>query len=165
MRPRLVRHIVARLGSDKSGVALLEFAFMLPIILMVSLTGAEMTNYITTKMRVSQLALQLADNAARMGNSTSSQAKKITEADINDLFTGAQLQSGEIDLTTNAAGDPRRISSRWQAPTRRANSRSLAALLRDEDRTSSTYGTAGQTNLAGMGPTGATLAPGHRAGR
>jgi len=92
---------VKRLLSDTSGLALLEFAFMLPIVIMMSLTGAELTNYITTKMRVSQIALQLADDAARMGSGSQLSAKTITETDINDLFTGAQLQSGEMDLNTN----------------------------------------------------------------
>ena len=50
-----------RLRQDTSGLALLEFAFILPVVLTMSLTGAELTNYITTKMRVGQLALQLAD--------------------------------------------------------------------------------------------------------
>ncbi|TPG04434.1 TadE/TadG family type IV pilus assembly protein, partial [Sphingomonas oligophenolica] len=90
--------LAARLARDTGGLALLEFAFTLPILLMMSLTGAELTNYITTRMRVSQMALQLADNAARMGKGTQITAKSISELDINDLLTGAQLQSGELDL-------------------------------------------------------------------
>jgi Flp pilus assembly protein TadG len=89
------------LGRDTSGTALLEFAFMLPILLTMSLTGAELTNYIITRMRISQMALHLADNAARIGSGSQLQAKTISEADINDLFTGAQLQSGELDLKSN----------------------------------------------------------------
>lgn len=96
----LLRRIRA-LGCDTSGVALLEFAFGLPILLVMSLTGAELTNYVITRMRVSQIALHLADNAARIGSGSQLQAKTISEADINDLFTGAHLQSGELDLQTN----------------------------------------------------------------
>jgi Flp pilus assembly protein TadG len=92
---------LARLQSDRSGLALLEFAFMLPILLTMCLTGAELTNYITTRMRVSQIALQLADDAARMGSGSQLSAKTISETDINDLLTGAQMQSGELDLKTN----------------------------------------------------------------
>lgn len=94
-------HRLAALRHDTSGLALLEFAFTLPILLGMGLTGAELTNYITTRMRVSQMALQLADNAARIGTGSQLQAKTISEADINDLLTGAQLQSGELDLKTN----------------------------------------------------------------
>jgi hypothetical protein len=96
-----VRTGLRRFRDDRSGLALLEFAFVLPVLLVMSLTGAELTNYITTKMRISQLALHLADDAARMGNGSLLVAKTITETDINDLFTGAQLQSGEMDLRTN----------------------------------------------------------------
>ncbi|OYY72152.1 TadE/TadG family type IV pilus assembly protein [Sphingomonas sp. 28-63-12] len=90
----------ARLGQDRSGLALLEFAFTLPILLLMTLTGAELTNYITTKMRISQLALHLADDASRMGSGSQLAAKTITETDINDLFVGANLQSGELSLNT-----------------------------------------------------------------
>lgn len=89
-----------RLGSDTSGLALLEFAFTLPVLLLMTLTGAELTNYITTKMRISQLALHLADDAARMGSGSQLSAKTISETDINDLFIGANLQSGELSLAT-----------------------------------------------------------------
>lgn len=89
------------LGRDSSGVALLEFALALPILLTMGLTGAEITNYIITRMRISQIALHLADNAARIGSGSQLQAKTITETDINDLLIGAQLQSGELDLIGN----------------------------------------------------------------
>jgi hypothetical protein len=49
-------------------------------------------------MRISQLALQLADNAARIGSGSQLQAKTISETDINDLLTGAGLQGGELNL-------------------------------------------------------------------
>ena len=94
-------HFMARLRRDTSGLALLEFAFALPILLLMSLTGAELTNYITTKMRMSQVALHLADNAARIGTGSQLVAKTITEADINDLFVGANFQGGELNLQAN----------------------------------------------------------------
>jgi hypothetical protein len=96
-----LRHATGRLHRDNSGLALLEFAFILPVVITMSLTGAELTNYITTKMRIGQIALQLSDDAARMGTGTQLSAKEISEGDISDLFTGAQLQSGELDLQTN----------------------------------------------------------------
>jgi len=132
VRPQLA-HSVARLGRDKSGLALLEFAFMLPLILVMSLTGAEMTNYITTKMRISQLALHIADDAARMGSGTRLAAKTITEADINDIFIGAHLQSGELDLRGRGYPDEhcRHIQDR------------LAALLWRQDGPRADLSTAG----------------------
>lgn len=99
--PSRLRDALKRLGRDTSGVALLEFAFSLPIVLTLSLSGAELTNYIITRMRVSQIALHLADNAARIGSGSQLEAKTISEVDINDLMTGADMQSGELKLLTN----------------------------------------------------------------
>lgn len=141
------------LGRDTSGVALLEFAFMLPIVLTMSLAGAELTNFIITKMRISQIALHLADNAARIGSGSQLQAKTITEADINDLLTGADLQSGELKLMTNgrviiSSVEPSTVNTansriRWQ---RCAGAKTAHA---------SGYGTvANSTNVTGIGPTG-----------
>lgn len=145
-----------RLLHDKSGLALLEFAFALPILLTMILTGAEMTNYITTKMRISQLALHLADDAARMGVNTSGSdlAEKISESDINDIFTGAQMQSGEMDLNTNG----RVILSSLQ-PVANPNTTGKYTIMWQrcfglKTSHASGYGTAGQTNLNGIGPTG-----------
>ncbi len=58
--PERVRTHGRALCLDSSGLAMIEFAASLPFILLISLTGAELTNYATTKMRVSQVALQLA---------------------------------------------------------------------------------------------------------
>ncbi|MBO9622798.1 MAG: pilus assembly protein [Sphingomonas sp.] len=99
-RPK-IRRLLRRLASDTSGLALLEFAFSLPILLALSLSGAELTNFVITRMRVSQLALHIADNAARIGSGTQLEAKKITEADINDLLIGAGLQANDLKLFDN----------------------------------------------------------------
>ena len=146
--------ILSRLRHETSGLALLEFAFTLPILLTMSLTGAELTNYVTTRMRVSQIALQLADNAARMGEGTQITAKSISELDINDLFTGAQLQSGELDL----AGRGRVILSDLE-PMANPNTTNKYKIgwqrcFGSQTGHASSYGTAGQTNLNGIGPTG-----------
>lgn len=90
--------LTRRLRDDRRGLALLEFAFILPIFLLMILTGAELTNYVITRMRVSQVALQLADNAARIGTGSQLAAKTISEVDINDLLIGAGIQTAELDL-------------------------------------------------------------------
>lgn len=96
--PARVIRLAHRLRHDASGLALLEFGLILPIFLVMSLTGAELTNYIITRMRISQIALHLADNAARVGSGSMLQAKTISESDINDLLTGAGYQAGELNL-------------------------------------------------------------------
>lgn len=151
---------LTRLRRDRSGVAMIEFAFLLPILVLLSLTGAELTNYITVRMRISQLALHLADNAARIGTGTRREAKKIYESDIYDLLDGAELQSGNLDLITNgrviisslepmpSPNTAGKFRIRWQR---------CAGLKTGH---ASAYGVKGATNLDGMGPAGRlTVAP------
>lgn len=90
-----------RLRDNASGVAMLEFGFMVPIFVLMCVGGSELTNFITVKMRMSQIALQIADNAARIGSGSPLAAKVITETDVNDVFIGAQLESGLLNLRTN----------------------------------------------------------------
>src|SRR3546814_20274648 len=52
-------------------------------------------------MRVSQLALRLADDGSRIGTGDLLSTKQITEAQINDLMTGADLQGSALGLFTN----------------------------------------------------------------
>lgn len=155
-RPMIARSLLGRLSANSAGVALIEFAFSLPILLTLSLTGAELTNYITVKMRVSQLALHVADHGARMGTGSPLADKTISETDINDLFIGANLQAGELGILTNGriilsslepipntnpSLPPNRYKINWQ--------RCKGA------RTSpSSYGKEGDTNLMGIGPAG-----------
>ena len=156
---RTLAGATGRIGGNDRGVALLEFALTLPVLLVMCLTGAELTNYITTKMRVSQIALHLADNAARIGAGSQLSVKTITESDINDLFIGANLQSGELGLFTNGRII---LSSLEPIATPNTTSRYKIAWQRCKGAKvrTSTYGTAGQTNLTGMGPAGRqTIAP------
>lgn len=92
---------VRKLGSDRSGMAVVEFALCLPFVVLMTMTAAELTNYTTTKMRMSQLALQIADNASRIGTGTVLSNKTISEKQINDLLTGANLQSGKLGVFAN----------------------------------------------------------------
>lgn len=150
---RHLRAALVRLRGDRRGVALLEFAFILPILLTMALTGAELTNYVVTRMRVSQLALHIADNAARMGTGTLLSSKKISETDINDLLTGAGMQSAEMDLY----GRGRVILSDLEpvaSPNPTDKYKIVWQRCRGGRAHPSGFGTAGQTNLDGIGPSG-----------
>jgi Flp pilus assembly protein TadG len=152
-----LRSLCWRLGRDRRGLALLEFALSLPIFLTMSLLGAELTNYIVTRMRASQIALQVADNAARIGSGSQLEAKKITEADINDLLIGSGIQSGELGLlahgrviVSSLEPDPDnagKFKIRWQ--------RCAGAKTDHVSR----YGDEGDNNLTGMGPAPQITAP------
>lgn len=93
------RQLVRRLRRDRSGMALIEFAFTLPIFTGLGFYGVEVSNLAITQMKMSQVALNMADNASRIGtlNATLG-AKVITEEQINDVFQAAALQAGAAGL-------------------------------------------------------------------
>lgn len=142
-----------RLIGDTRGLALTEFALGLPVLTLVSFTGLEYANYITTKMRVSQIALQIADNASRMGDQVND-SKVVSEANVNETFVGGNLQSGMLNLQANgrvilSSLEPRvspnttppKYVIRWQ--------RCYGAKVH-----ASSYGLQGPAQLDGMGPPG-----------
>ena len=72
-----------------------EFALAAPLMMTAGLYGLEMTNLAITHMRISQAAMHIADNASRIGDTSTITNRKIYEADINDLLLGADHQAGE----------------------------------------------------------------------
>jgi hypothetical protein len=94
---------LGRLGAlprERSGLALTEFALGFPIILMLGLYGMDMANFALTHMRVSQIALNLADNASRVGSSSTLATQQLREVDIADVFQAAKNQGSGIELET-----------------------------------------------------------------
>lgn len=90
-----------RLSRDTNGVALIEFAFTLPLVLAVGCWGIELSSLALCNLRVSQYALNLADNASRVGQDGAGGVTSMREADVNDVLNGAKLQGAAINLTTN----------------------------------------------------------------
>jgi hypothetical protein len=86
--------LLRRLGCDRSGAAMVEFAISLPLVLTAGLYGAETANLALAHMKVSQVAMHLADNASRIGDTSTITDRKIFEADINDLLLGSHMQAG-----------------------------------------------------------------------
>jgi Flp pilus assembly protein TadG len=160
--------LLRRLKACESGAALVEMAFGLPILLTLTAGGTELARYATVQMRVSQLAIQVADNASRMGTGQPLAAKQITETMINDVLSGAEAQAGELNLmgsqsetvngVTTTAQKARIIISDLE-PIANPNTTNKFKIVWQRCRGTATsytprYGTAGQTNLNGMGPTG-----------
>jgi hypothetical protein len=132
---------------------MIEFAYGLPIFLAMGFCCMEIANLAITRMRLSQLTLALADNAARVGTSNGLMNKRVFESDIYDIFEGARLQSGTLDLQArgrmvvstlqrNAAG------GQWIAWQRCLGAKPFTP----------SYGVAGtgrtNTSYPGMGPSG-----------
>lgn len=98
---RRARPTMRRLTSDRGGAALLEFALSLPIVMGLGAYGLEISNQALLNVRVSQIALSLADNASRVGVFSSLNAQQLREVDVNDVLQAARYQGKSINLTTN----------------------------------------------------------------
>lgn len=75
--PRRLRR-VTRFGADRRGVAAVEFALVLPFMLLLFLGMVELNSALTLDRKVSQTASALADLVA--------QTDKLTTAQVNDLM-------------------------------------------------------------------------------
>ena len=82
---------MSRLRKDERGVAMVEFALSLPVLMVLILVGLEMTNYVLANHRVRQIAAMTADNASRLRT-------QMSEAYINQLFVGVQKAGAGIDF-------------------------------------------------------------------
>jgi len=97
---RFLRNLPRRLRKDDGGLALLEFALALPVILFAGGYGIEISHYALVQLNISQFALNLADNASRVGVVSSNGVSTLRETDINDVLQATKLQGDPIKLTT-----------------------------------------------------------------
>jgi hypothetical protein len=84
------RRLKQKLAPDRSGVAMVEFAFTAPIVLSMGMLGTETAYFVITHMQVSQVAMQVADNASRVGEQDVLTSRKVYESDVNDSLVGAE---------------------------------------------------------------------------
>lgn len=154
--PRAFRKALVR--ADRA-VAATEFALLLPVFLVLGVGGVDTASYILAHMRVSQLALHVADNASRMGERGVLVSRKVYESDINDVFIGARQEAGGLDI----AGRGRIILSSLERNAEGGQwihwQRCTGALAR-----ASSYGTQGSgatgTAFPGMGKAGQRITAG-----
>ena len=146
-----VRRLGLSIRKESSGVAMTEFALIMPFFLTFGLWGIELANFQFQTMKIEQLAANVADNASRIGDYSTLQNRKIYESDIDDLLVGANLAAGKSmdlfnrgriivsSLQVNSAG---KQYIHWQ---RCVGTKSVA----------SSYGKQGDVlGDAGIGPTG-----------
>lgn len=90
-----------QLKRNESGVAMVELAVSLPFFLGLVIGGVETANYASVMMQLNQITLHTADAAARIGTTTTSANKTISEAQINDVFQGSLHEGKRINLGGN----------------------------------------------------------------
>ncbi|HST36582.1 MAG TPA: TadE family protein [Allosphingosinicella sp.] len=84
----------ARLRRCDGGLAFVEFALSLPVLITLALAGLETANFAMAHLRVSNIAMMTADNVSRVRDS-------IDEANIIEIFTGAKMTGDNIDFRQN----------------------------------------------------------------
>jgi hypothetical protein len=143
------------LGRDRSANAMIEFAYALPIFVTLGMYGTELAYMATVNMQVSQMAMALADNASRLGQTdNSSVAPTITNADIDSVMSGAMKQGESISFSTKG----RIILSSLEKDTSTGRQYIHWQKCRGSLAQSSAYGPAGYgktgTAIAGLGKAG-----------
>lgn len=162
--PRLgaLRRFAARLRRDRSGLALIEFAFAAPIMVVLGTYGLEAANLALVNMRISQITSNLADTASRIGLESSLSLKQIRESDIDDAFTAVILQGGQYNVTTGgrfilSSLEQNSSGGQWIHWQRcigtGAQDSAYGTLVNHSSQGTGATG----TSFAGMGPTGGKI--------
>lgn len=86
--------LLRRLRACDTGVAIIEFALAVPLLILLTFGGLELANLVLTHMRISQIAITVADNAGRVRTG-------IDESNIYEVFAGAALIGDTIDFADN----------------------------------------------------------------
>lgn len=96
------RRRARKLLRDVSGIAVIELAICLPPLLYMGMYGLELMNLAAVNLEVSQIALSLADNASRLGQTDNSGvAPTVGEGDVDSVMTGALKQGDSLAIETN----------------------------------------------------------------
>lgn len=95
---RSIRQSLRNLKQDVSGLAMVEFAFAAPLVLGMGMLGTDTAALVIAHLQVSQVAMQLADNASRVGDDSSLVARRVFESDIIDTLLGAEKLGENIGI-------------------------------------------------------------------
>lgn len=86
---------------NTDAVSVTEFAIVLPVFMTLGMYGAEIAWMNAAAMEVSQVAVALADNASRLGQTDNSGVTPtITGDDVNSVLTGAVHEGQNINLNS-----------------------------------------------------------------
>jgi Flp pilus assembly protein TadG len=100
--------------SDRSGNALIETAFAMPILLVIILGGAEISRYVLLHQKLDRVAASIGDLVA--------QAETISATDIDNLFAAAKFvvkpfelsNQGTVIVSSIGASDGNPAKVNWQ---------------------------------------------------
>lgn len=98
------RHLLiqpGRLLRDRRATVMIEMAACIPIFAMLGIGGLELANLALAHTRISQIALGTADNASRMGATTTLSVPTVSEAEIREVFISAEKQANKLSFKPN----------------------------------------------------------------
>lgn len=90
--PRPARRSLKSLWRNRDAIMLIEFAYSLPILMLLAFGAVELANLAVANMRVSQIAMTVADNLSRAKQSVPLGLPQLREVDVNDALLGARIQ-------------------------------------------------------------------------
>lgn len=85
----------------RSGVAAVELAIALPLLVTISMGGLEIASFALANMRVNQIAIEIADNASRAKLTSIGGAAQFREYDVGETFQAADLAYPGMAIFTN----------------------------------------------------------------
>lgn len=96
----LLKRLAGAVRRNTSGLAVVEFAYTAPFLILLVGGGVELTNFSIAHLRISQIAVSLADNASRAKQDVVSGVPRMREVDVNEAFRAAELQAGGLDIAS-----------------------------------------------------------------
>lgn len=89
----MISGLLRRVGRDRRGTLAVEFAIALPILMMLVLTGIEVTRYVLLNQKIERTAVTMSDLV--------SQSEALTEAGLDNLFLATEFVMEPFDITSN----------------------------------------------------------------
>ena len=96
-----MKRLLRRLAHDATAVSAVEFALLAPVITTMGLGAIELANMAMTYTRVSQVAIQVADNASRAKQATGSSGPIMRDYDVDEAFAQVDLVYPGLQIYTN----------------------------------------------------------------
>jgi len=149
--------ILRRVLADRNAVSAVEFALLAPVMTTMGLGAIELANMAMVYTRVSQVAIQVADNTSRAKQSTGSSGSIMRDYDVDEALAQVDLVYPGLQFYTNgrvivSSLEQNLSGGQWIHWQRCRGSYTTGV---------SKYGTQGTgstgTSFAGMGPTGNVL--------
>lgn len=110
MMPKVRLHWLRRLRRDRSGVSVVEFALMLPMLILIGAGGLEFINLVLANQKIERIASITADNVARNTLAPSERSFVDTFAGVDEIAQpfnfpadGRIIMTGVIGTTVNGS--------------------------------------------------------------